>query len=121
MWRLAAIARRGAANTETLYTVRCERGAEIARMIELPESTAQAIRALDEHWDGGGTPYGLRGDQIPLAARIMASCRWSRCTWRSRAWTRRSTSRATARGTWFDPALVDALLATRGDGRSGPH
>lgn len=25
-----------------------------------------------ERWDGGGYPQGLRGDQIPLSARIMA-------------------------------------------------
>jgi hypothetical protein len=32
--------------------------AEIARMLELPEDTAQAIRALDEHWDGDATRSG---------------------------------------------------------------
>ena len=51
--------------------LRCERGAEIARMLELTESTAEAIRALDEHWDGSGYPYGLAGDAIPLLGRIV--------------------------------------------------
>jgi HD-GYP domain-containing protein (c-di-GMP phosphodiesterase class II) len=45
--------------------------AEIARMLELPEDTAQAIRALDEHWDGGGQPLGLHCDEIPLFARMI--------------------------------------------------
>src|SRR3954452_1133291 len=40
--------------TRELIGTRCERGAEIARMLELPEATAQAIRALDKHWDGAG-------------------------------------------------------------------
>jgi len=32
-----------------------------------PEETAQAIRDLDEHWDGSGY---LEGEEIPLLARI---------------------------------------------------
>ena len=50
--------------TREMIGTRCERGAEIARMLELPEPTAEAIRALDEHWDGSGHPRGpaRRGD-----------------------------------------------------------
>jgi response regulator RpfG family c-di-GMP phosphodiesterase len=55
--------------TRELIGTRCERGAQIARMLELPEATAEAIRALDEHWDGSGQPLGLRGDEIPLFGR----------------------------------------------------
>ena len=36
-------------------------------MLELPEGTADAIRALDEHWDGAGQPFGLRGERDPAA------------------------------------------------------
>lgn len=50
---------------------RCTRGAQIARYIGFSESTAKAIEYLDEHWDGGGSPYHLRGEQIPLLARIL--------------------------------------------------
>ena len=50
---------------------RCDRGAEIARMLFLSEQTATAIHSLDEHWDGRGMPDGLRGEEIPLAARIL--------------------------------------------------
>jgi ribonuclease P protein subunit RPR2 len=32
------------------------------------------IRSHHEHWDGGGYPDGLRGEQIPLAARVFAVC-----------------------------------------------
>ena len=40
-------------------------------MLGLEVETAEAIRALDEHWDGGGQPHGLRGDEIPLLGRIL--------------------------------------------------
>ncbi len=48
--------RGGAEVAREITELRCERGADIARMIELSEDTAQAIRALDEHWDGEGYP-----------------------------------------------------------------
>jgi response regulator RpfG family c-di-GMP phosphodiesterase len=35
-----------------------------------PEETAGAIRNLDEHWNGAGHPDGLKGEEIPLLARI---------------------------------------------------
>ena len=42
--RLAAIVRSGAEGARDMTELRCERGAEIARMIELTESTAEAIK-----------------------------------------------------------------------------
>ena len=32
------------------------------------------IRASRERWDGSGYPDGLRGEQIPLPARVVALC-----------------------------------------------
>src|SRR5918999_5546048 len=51
--RLLAIKDEGEV-TRSLMQARCERGAEIARMIGLSDATAEAIRTLDEHWDGHG-------------------------------------------------------------------
>jgi putative two-component system response regulator len=36
------------------------------------ETARQIAMYHHEHWDGGGYPNGLSGDQIPLAARIVA-------------------------------------------------
>ena len=59
--------------TRKFMEARCDRGAEIARMLFLSEQTAAAIRSLDEHWDGRGMPDGLRGEEIPLAAADPAA------------------------------------------------
>jgi HD-GYP domain-containing protein (c-di-GMP phosphodiesterase class II) len=101
--------------TRSLLQARCDRGAEIARMLFLSDETAEAIRALDEHWDGRGQPAGLRGEEIPLLARILCLAQTVeifhadggvRAAW---AVARRR------RGRWFDPALVDAFGAMRRD------
>jgi len=33
---------------------------------------ARSILAIREQWDGSGYPYGLKGEQIPLNARIIS-------------------------------------------------
>jgi putative nucleotidyltransferase with HDIG domain len=100
---------------EELVQTRCERGADIARMLELAEPTAAAIRALDEHWDGRGKPDGLRGDAIPLLARIASLAQTTDVFHTAYG---RDAALAMAReraGRWFDPQLVAALESTRAD------
>ncbi|MBI4512319.1 MAG: HD domain-containing protein [Deltaproteobacteria bacterium] len=48
------------------------KGYEIASQIEILKPTMPAIRNHHERWDGLGYPDGLKGDQIPLSARIVA-------------------------------------------------
>ena len=84
-------------------------------MLELPEDTAQAIRALDEHWDGSGQPFGLRGEQIPLFGRILCLAQTVEVFVRTTGLRGALGMALKRRGRWFDPALVDALLAIRDD------
>jgi HD-GYP domain-containing protein (c-di-GMP phosphodiesterase class II) len=114
--RLAAIARSGAEGARAMTELRCDRGAEIARMIELTEATAEAIRTLDEHWDGRGYPYGLAGDAIPLLGRIVCLAQTAEVFFAAAGPRAVFDVAAERRGTWFDPALVDALRGTRRDG-----
>ena len=113
--RLAAIARSGAEGAREMTELRCERGADIARMIELAETTAEAIRSLDEHWDGAGYPYGLAGDAIPLFGRILCLAQTAEVFFGVGGPRAALDVAAERRGTWFDPALVDALRSTRRD------
>ena len=90
---------------------RCDRGAEIARMLYLSEATAAAIRSLDEHWDGRGLPDGLRGEEIPLLARILCLAQTVEIFHAAGGVDAARAVARRRRGRWFDPALVDALPA----------
>ncbi|HVR05505.1 MAG TPA: HD domain-containing phosphohydrolase [Solirubrobacteraceae bacterium] len=49
-------------------------GGDLVARIDAFAHLASAVRASHERWDGGGYPDGLAGEQIPLAARIIAVC-----------------------------------------------
>ena len=70
-----------------------------------------------EKWDGSGYPHGLKGEQIPLAARVFAvidvwdalnSDRPYRKAWSRAEMLEYIRSQA---GAHFDPKIVDAFLA----------
>src|SRR4051794_31075711 len=80
-------------------------------------AVAPLVRASHERWDGGGYPDGIAGEDIPLAARIVAACdaydamTTDRCYRRG---MRAADARAELRrcsGTQFDPIVVVTLLA----------
>jgi putative nucleotidyltransferase with HDIG domain len=101
--------------TRKFMEARCDRGAEIARMLFLSEQTAGAIRSLDEHWDGRGMPDGLRGEEIPLAARIMCLAQTAEVFHATGGLNAARDVVLRRRGRWFDPSLVDAFLGFCGD------
>ena len=98
-----------------MYELRCERGADIARMIGLDEAAALAIRHLDEHWDGGGRPRGLAGEAISLPGRILCLAQTIEVFWQDGGRDGALGIARRRRGTWFDPALVDALAGIEHD------
>ena len=58
-------------NDREKLLLRCERGANILRKLGLSSATCDAVFALDERWDGSGSPRRLHGGAIPLLARIV--------------------------------------------------
>ncbi len=48
-------------------------GAEILERVRFPYPVVPIVRAHHEKWDGSGYPYGLRGENIPIGARILSA------------------------------------------------
>jgi HD-GYP domain-containing protein (c-di-GMP phosphodiesterase class II) len=101
--------------TQALMQARCDRGAEIALLLGLESETAEAIRALDEHWDGDGQPRRLRGEEIPLLGRILCLAQTAEIFHGEGGVDAVVGVARKRRGGWFDPGLVDALRAIAGD------
>ncbi len=69
-----------------------------------------------EKWDGSGYPRGLKGEEIPLSARIVAladvfdALTSTRCYKEAFSFDRAKSIIMNGRGVQFDPMLVDSCL-----------
>ena len=90
-------------------------GAEIVDGIEFLSEAAKVVRSHHERWDGTGYPDGLRGEEIPLAARVFAVADVLDALTTDRPYRPRiplGEARAMiveAAGTQFDPTVVTAF------------
>jgi putative nucleotidyltransferase with HDIG domain len=114
---VVAVLRSGRAGARSLIDLRCQRGATVARAIGLGEIAARAIMDVDEHWDGGGYPTGISGDDISLAGRVLCLAQTAEVFWQQGGVGAACEIARRRRRTWFDPALVDALVAVKDDER----
>jgi HD-GYP domain-containing protein (c-di-GMP phosphodiesterase class II) len=94
---------------QELMEVRCHRGAEIARKMRFSEAVAQGIHSLDEHWDGGGMPSCLRGEQIPVYSRIALLAQVVDVFHTANGIDAAKLEVQQRTGTWFDPRLASAF------------
>ena len=78
-------------------------------------NVGRIVRSHHERWDGTGYPDGLRGESIPLEARIISCCDAFNAMTTTRPYRRAMASPlalaelAEHAGAQFDPRIVDAL------------
>ncbi len=113
--RLARLAAAGPRAEQEVFQIRCDRGAAIALDLGLSRETAEAIRAMDEHWDGGGQPARLRRDAIPLLAQIIGIAQVIEIFWQQRGVEAAREVVQRRRRRWFSPELADLAMAALGD------
>lgn len=99
-------------------------GVEMIKNIPFLSPAIPVIRSHHEHWDGSGYPDGLAGEDIPIAARIVAVADSLDAMTTSRSYRVALTpDEAYAEvlrcsGTHFDPAIVNAFKAAWGEIRA---
>jgi len=119
--RVLCLALRRRSFRDDLVRLRCECAANIARKIGLSAATVDAIANLDEHWNGRGYPNRLRGEAVPLLARIVniAQCLDLFASDHGTAVAIQLARRRS--GSWFDPQLVRIARSLASDGRLWQH
>jgi putative nucleotidyltransferase with HDIG domain len=96
-------------------------GADILSSIDFPYPVVPIVRAHHENWDGSGYPAGLRGDEIPIGARILSVVDCFDALTSDRPYRPAMTAEAafeiilTRRGTMYDPWVVDTFLRVHAD------
>ena len=91
-------------------------GGDILRRVNFPYPVEDIVRYHHEKWDGSGYPKGLKGEGIPLVARIISVVDFydaTRCDRPYRKGMKREDSLGLLRsmsGTAFDPRVVETFI-----------
>ncbi|MCI3924673.1 HD domain-containing protein [Paenibacillus sp. TRM 82003] len=90
------------------------KGYDMCRGLGFMKEELEIIRWHHEKWGGGGYPDGLRGDAIPMLARIVAVADVYDALTSNRAYRKAMTHEQAMsllneqRGSHFDPACIEA-------------
>lgn len=90
-------------------------GAEILERVRFPYPVAPIVAAHHEKWDGSGYPNGLRGEEIPIGARILTAVDCLDALASERQYRRAlpldeaMKNIAAQAGTSFDPRVIEVL------------
>jgi putative nucleotidyltransferase with HDIG domain len=96
-------------------------GANIVSSLKEIAYLAPIIHAHQEKFDGSGYPFGLRGEKIPLGARILAVVDAYDAMTDERVYRKARSHEAAVeelrnlRGKQFDPEIVQAFIQTIGE------
>jgi HD-GYP domain-containing protein (c-di-GMP phosphodiesterase class II) len=102
-------------SADTLAATLADRTAEIAYLLGLSPASCAAIQHLHEHFDGNGYPHHLRGQQIPLLARILNLVQSIEIFITQHGLVEALNMVGRRRGLWFDPELTDLVTKLRHD------
>jgi putative nucleotidyltransferase with HDIG domain len=90
-------------------------GAEILEQVDFPYPVVPIVRAHHEKWDGSGYPSGLKGEAIPMGARILSAVDCLDALSSDRQYRKAlpldeaMLKIASESGTSFDPRVVETL------------
>jgi putative nucleotidyltransferase with HDIG domain len=105
------------ADEQKVMREHCARGYQMLRKIPFLQEAAEIVYSHQEHYDGSGYPRRLKGEQIPLGARIFAVADTLDALTSDRPY-RKATTFSAARqeikrcsGTQFDPKVVEVYLS----------
>lgn len=96
-------------------------GAEILSTIDFPYPVVPIVRHHHENWDGTGYPDGLRGEAIPIGARILSVVDCFDALTSDRPYRPRMATPAALeilrerRGWMYDPRVVDTFIRLSAD------
>jgi putative nucleotidyltransferase with HDIG domain len=96
-------------------------GADILSSIDFPYPVVPIVRHHHEHWNGSGYPSGLKGEEIPLGARILSVVDCYDALTSDRPYRKKMTvAEATAilrerSGTMYDARIVEKFLEIRSE------
>jgi ribonuclease P protein subunit RPR2 len=104
----------------TCIASHAEIGSRILRHVDFLDEATLVVRHHHERWDGKGYPDGLKGEDIPLAARVFAVADTLDALTTDRpyrdavAWDQARAEIRKGSGTQFDPGVI-AAYDTLGD------
>jgi putative nucleotidyltransferase with HDIG domain len=111
IWRLLQVAATQQRDSSALVKIRCERGSFIAKKLGFSDAVAAGIHSLDEHWNGGGYPNGLKALEIPIFAGIANLSQTLEVFLAERGPEAAIDAVSRRSGRWFDPDLVTAAVS----------
>ena len=91
-------------------------GYKILSQVPMYHELAKIVHAHHEHYDGSGYPKGIKGEEIPIGARIMTIADTFDAMTTSRIYKTKKTAANAIKelnelsGTWYDPQIIISAI-----------